>query len=187
MTYSCGSRRRARAFQDSNRSYQPGQPIGQATSRALLHRTVFFRSASGLGHSRQFRLIAGVTASPPTTDIGLCASPPVAPRRGGYNGGAETGYRWRYAWGYCIPIRIRTPSAPIRKHIQWLMSPPQQPFRSPTSYTFRCPSGHANPICSLFHLSTRLTLWVRTYVRPVGQQGQSLHKGGCVEEGHTGR
>jgi hypothetical protein len=44
---------------------------------------------------------------------------------------------------------------------------------------------HADPtLCSLFHLSTRLTLWVRTCVRPVGQQGQSLHKGERIERGY---
>jgi hypothetical protein len=39
----------------------------------------------------------------------------------------------------------------------------------------------------LFHLSTRLTLWVRTYVRPAGQQGQSLHKGGRIGKWYPNR
>jgi hypothetical protein len=39
-------------------------------------------------------------------------------------------------------------------------------------------------VFSLFHLSTRLTLWVRIYVRPAGQQGQSLHKGGRIQRAY---
>jgi hypothetical protein len=31
----------------------------------------------------------------------------VVPTVGDNNGGIGTGYRWRYAWGYCIPIRPR--------------------------------------------------------------------------------
>jgi hypothetical protein len=89
--------------------------------------------------------------------------PPLAVK--GKPQGTETGYRWRYAWGYCIPKRIRTLTPSILMHLQWLIPPLQEPFRSPTSYTFRCPSGQAaDAICSLFHLCTRLPR-ERTYVR----------------------
>jgi hypothetical protein len=81
--------------------------------------------------------------------------PPVTVRTsplGDNNGGTEIGYRWRYAWGYCIPIRIRTPNASILPHLQCLIPPLQEPFRSPT-YRFRWPPP-AKQTQSFVHCST---------------------------------